>query len=193
MTMSSSTAKKAAPKKKAPADRKPSLRDMLASKKPRVTEATFPIGEQGERAHAELDQARQSLELLKFATAKQQAQGAKTTVDLGGAEKRVKDAEAAYERASMTLRFRGITPVEVDALRSEFTSSDDEEDAAKFDVRGYTCALLAMCVLDSDLTAEEWDEELYESGRWSEGEIAHIRDMAREAYLEVAAPGVPKG
>lgn len=194
MSMSSSTAKKATPRKKAPADRKPSLRDMLASKQPRVTEVSFPIGEEGETAKAELDEARQSLELLRFATAKQKAQGAKATVDLTEAEKRVKDAEAKYRQVSMTLRFRGLTPLEVDALSDEFALTEEDTAAGKkFDSRGYTCALLAAATIDSDLTVEEWDEELYQSGRWSDGEILLMRDTARSAYEETAAPGIPKG
>lgn len=167
------------------AARKSSLRDELARKRSRTTSVTFPVGEAGDKAARELEEAQQAFQLLKV----YQAQGKE--IDLAKPEAAVKKAASMYEKNSITLTFRGLSPDEVDTLRSEFTVDDEDKDA-KFDTKGYTCALLAAATVDSDLTADEWRHELYESGRWSEGEVRKIGDAAHDAYSEAPAPGIPK-
>jgi hypothetical protein len=173
-----------------------SIRDQLKSKQPHTTSITFPTGETGEAAKREVEQARRDLELQRLYAAREQSKGAGgKKVSLTVAQNRLKKAEAVYAKVSMTLVFRGLAPGEVDALVDEFTVPDppEGEQAQPFNSRGYTGALLAACVVDSDLTAAEWDAELYESKRWSDGEVTQIREAARAAYNETPAPGIPKG
>lgn len=162
----------------------PSLRERLAAKRSRTTSIRIPIGEDGQAAEREYNEASQAVAAMKWLS----AQGKQT--DLAAAEKRLAVADEELERNALRLTFRGLSPDEVDALRSEFTREDDD---GKFDFRGYTCALLAAATVDSDLTAEDWDVELFQSGRWSDGEVEAIREAARAAYLEAPAAGIPKG
>lgn len=159
------------------------LREQLAKKRARTTTETFPIGDEGEKAAKRLTDAEQALTMLKMLKAKNQ------DVDLSKAEAEYEAAVADYREHSLTLTFRGLSPDEVDALRDEFTPADGE----KVDTKAYTAALLAASVVDSDLTAEEWTAELYESGRWSDGEVVKLRHAAQDAYSESPAPGIPKG
>jgi hypothetical protein len=201
MTIKASTARPRKTAAKTPQDRKPSLRDQLKSKQPHTTSRSFPVGEAGEKAKAALDQARESLSLLNVLNSQRNGRG---KVDAAAAEAAVKRAQAAYEKVSVTLTFRGLSPVELDALANEFDVPElSPEELAElkekgqkppeFDVRGYTGALMALAVIDSDLSADEWDEELYESGRWSDGEVYDIREAARSASKEGLGPGIPKG
>lgn len=163
-----------------------SLRDQLASKKPNTSSCTFPVGQSGRAAAEAYEKAQSHLELIKLMNARRKPGEAK--VDTKTAEAEVRKARQRYEKTSVTLRFRGLTPTERDALASEHTPSGDEP----VNMRAYTSALLQLAALDSDLTATEWDRELYESGRWSAGEVETIRETARAAYQEVHAPGIPK-
>jgi hypothetical protein len=51
---------------------------------------------------------------------------------------------------------------------------------------------MAASVVDSDLTADDWNAELT-SGRWSAGDVQSIRDAIQQAYQAGPAPGIPKG
>lgn len=164
-----------------------SLRDQLASKKPHVTSCTFPIGEAGQKAADEYRDAANRLETIKLLNLRRKAGEEK--IDTAAAEAEVARALQAYKDSSVTLRFRGLSPAERDELASDYTPAGDDE---KVDLRAYTCALLEKAALDSDLTATDWEHELYESQRWSSGEVDVIRETARAAYQEVTAPGIPK-
>lgn len=193
MTIKASTARpRKAAAKKAPADRKPSLREQLARKRAHV--AIFRINP--DEATDELQQrAAEAASTAKIAT---------LTRTLDDEQKAKLQAEAdqlqaEYEAACLEFRFRGLSPDEWDALISEFTPPEltDEEKADgkkpdPIDLTLYTAHLLAASAEDSDLSADEWLAEL-QSGKWSKAEVEGLRATARSATLGEPAAGIPKG
>ena len=174
-----------------------SLRQQLARKSAHSTSLTFPLGEEGERAKAELDAAEQGLKLVQALH-----KDASTRADVEKAAKqRLAKAEREYAKHSVTIRFRGLTDEERDALISAHPPTPEqevadqgkpEEERASINRATFTPAALAVCALDSDLTEEEWTAELT-SDRWTAGEKLALYKAIVAATNAEPAPGLPKG
>lgn len=177
-----------------------SLREQLAKKRAHSTSLTFPLGEAGERAKAELEAARAGLEYARLINSK-----APTAEVIKRAEQRLRKAEREYAKPenSLTIRFRGLTEDERDALISAHPATEEQqakdeadgvpkEERSQIDRAGFTPAALAAAALDSDLTEEEWVAELA-SDRWTAGEKRALFRAIVTATDEEPAPGVGKG
>jgi hypothetical protein len=176
-----------------------SLREQLAFKRAHSTSLTFPLGEAGERAKAELEQAQQELMVARMLN----KPGADAAIKR--AEQRVGKAEREYAKPenSFTIRFRGLTDDEKDALMSahpvtgeqqakEKADGVPEEERAVVNRQAFTPAALAVAALDSDLTEQEWIAELA-SDRWTVGEKLALYRAIVNATSAEPAPGVGKG
>lgn len=184
---------------KARAARKSSLRDQLARKRARVVTAHFPLDDEGDKA---LERYEQAVRLLETSRRLKQV-NPKSDMDLAQLEREVAEAEKVRDEHCLVLRFRGLTEDERDALASEFVTeeipsgaSDEDKErilqANKAAIQGWTFAAMAAVVVDSDLTAEEWREELT-SDRWTAGDMVRIRESIQSAYGVQPADGIPKG
>lgn len=193
MTIKSSTARpRKAAAKKAPADRKPSLREQLARKRAHVAIFRINPDEATDKLQADAAEAQSTAKIAKLTKALDDEQKDKLQAEADR-------LQAEYEAACLEFRFRGLSPDEWDALLSEFTPPEltDEEKAdgkkpEPYDLVGFTAHLLAVSAEDSDLTADEWLDEL-QSGRWSKLEVDGMRAAARGATLGEPAAGIPKG
>jgi hypothetical protein len=172
-----------------------SLREQLARKRAQEVVLPFPIGEEGARAQRDVAEAETTLRLARALAAR--GQDAK----LDEATEALAKAQAALDAASVTLRFRGLSEDERDALASQFPIDDVPEDvdaakpvieANRAAIRAWTFEAMAVSVIGSDLTADDWQAELT-SGRWSAGDVQAIRDAIQQAYQTGPAPGIPKG
>lgn len=169
-----------------------SLREQLARKRAHTTSLTFPLGEQGEQAKAELDAAENAERLASIVAKGEDAEQA-----VKRAEERTKKARRAYEKHSVTIRFRGLTEEERDALMSAHPPAEDQSDKPEDEQetvnrRTFLPAALAVCALDSDLSEEDWAAELG-SDRWTAGEKASLLTAVITATNAQPSPGVGKG
>lgn len=175
-----------------------SLREQLAKKRAHSTSLTFPLGEEGERAKAALEEAEQGLRLAQVVSKGRDDDGT-----VKRAEQRVKKARTAYEQVSVTISFRGLTDDERDALMSEHPATDEqvakdkaddvpEQERSSVNRKTFTPAALAIAALDSDLTEEDWATELA-SDRWTAGERFSLYRAVVTATNAEPAPGIPKG
>lgn len=199
-TRKSAAPRKRAPARKTPQDHKPSLRDQLAKKRARIITEYFPLDDEGEAAVTELENLQGQLRLNEIVSNRQ---GEKSDVDLTGLRGKIAAAEKRRDETCLVLRVRGLSEDERDALASEF-SFDEEPDGATEDekraiqkanadrIREWTYAALAVAAQDSDLTADEWRDEL-SSDRWTAGDMARIRNAISSAYGAGPANGIPKG
>lgn len=175
-----------------------SLRDRLAKKRAHSTSLTFPIGEEGQAAKAELDDAENNERLVDMVAKGENGKAARQR-----ATTRVTKAKRAYEKHSVTIHFRGLTDDEWDALISAHPPTDEqqqkerddnvpEEQRSLVDLATFLPAALAVCALDSDLSEEDWTVELA-SGRWTRGEKLALSNAVQQATNAQPAPGVGKG
>jgi hypothetical protein len=177
-----------------------SLREQLAHKRAHSTSLTFPLGEAGERAKAELEAAHTGLEYARLINSK-----TPNADVIKRAQQRLTKAEREYAKPenSLTIRFRGLTEDERDALISAHPVTDEQkakdeadevpkEERSQINRAGFTPAALAVCALDSDLTEEEWVAELA-SDRWTAGEKLALYRAIVSATDQEPAPGVGKG
>lgn len=189
------TAKKAAATK----PKKNTLRDQLAKKRAKVVTLYFPVDDEGEKAIETLTKREQLLELAETQHARQ---GEKSEIDLDSIRRLVADATAKRDAHTMMLQIRGLSEDAYDALASEFYVEDPPEDAteeqrkaldeeADHKGREWTYHALAQTVVNSDLTADDWREELT-SDRWTFGDIAKLRLAIRQALGAQPADGIPK-
>ena len=182
-----------------------SLREQLARKRAQEVILPFPIGEEGARAQRDVAEAETTLRLARALAARGQENRAdvqdKLDAKVKYAAEALTKAQAALDAASVTLRFRGLSEDERDALASQFPVDDVPEDveaakpiieANRAAIRAWTFEAMAASVVDSDLTADDWKAELT-SGCWSAGDVQSIRDAIQQAYQAGPAPGIPKG
>jgi hypothetical protein len=179
--------------------RKAGLRDQLARKRAKVVTAHFPMDEHGEKAMERVEQAEKELQFGKLIKTRQ---GDKSDINIAGLEQAVTDAEAERDKHCLALRFRGLSEDERDALASEYLPDnipDDVkggerrklEEANVVKLKEWTYHAMAAAVLESDLTADEWRDELI-SDRWSAGDVITCRDAIQQAYGAQPADGIPK-
>lgn len=178
----------------------PTLREKLARKRAKRVPEWFPISDAGEQALEKLEKAEKQ---LQFGEVIANRQGEKSDIDLDRLRQLRDEAEAERDSECMQLEFRGLSEDERDALASEYMleeipeNADEEERrrigaANKQKIKEWTYAAMEAAVVDSDLTAEEWKEELT-SDRWSAGDIDRVRYAIQRAYGAQPADGIPKG
>lgn len=172
-----------------------SLREKLARKRANSAERTYPVGPEGEAAKAELASAENALQFAKLVPGDGRQQALKE------AEERLEAAKAAYADNSVTIRVRGLTEDERDALMTAHPRTPEQEAKDKelpedqrsdLDTDGFLAAALAVCAVDSDLTEEEWAVELA-STRWTAGEKSDLFGAVVTATNAEPGPGIPKG
>lgn len=188
-----------APRKKA-APKPVSLRDRLAKKRAKIVTEYFALDEDGEKAIEQLATAQKLLDMCEAI----KARDASAKVDLGELKQKRDEAAAERNKTCLKLQFRGLSEDAQDALASEYIVVEElDEDASAEDkkasekreldaLKEWTFHAMAETVVDSDLSAEEWREELT-SGRWTLGDITRIRGAIQSAYGSQPADGIPKG
>jgi hypothetical protein len=193
MTIKSSTARpRKAAAKKAPADHRPSLREQLARKRAHVAIFRINPDEATDKLQADAAEAASTAKIATLTRTLDDGQKAKLQAEADR-------LQAEYEAACLEFRFRGLSPDEWDALLTAFAVPEltDEEKAEgkereKYDLTGFTAHLLAASAEDSDLSADEWLDEL-QSGRWSKAEVEGMRAAATSATTGEPAASIPKG
>jgi hypothetical protein len=170
----------------------PGLRDQLAKKRAHRTSLTFPLGEDGERAKAALEESQQRLVLAQVR--------AKDDAAIRAADQAVRRARTKYTKVSLTIEFRGLTEEERDTLMAAHPATDemrvedadkDEDEKRDINRKTFLPAALEVCALESDLTEEEWADEL-SSDRWTAGEANALFKAVVSATHEEPTAGIPK-
>lgn len=107
------------------------------------------------------------------------------------AQRLLDEALAARGECFHRIWFRGLGHTEFDALVALHPPTD-EQDGASWNSETFIPGLLAACVVDGDLTAEEWAAELADETRWSASERRAVISMALAAQRQTMADAVPK-
>lgn len=148
-----------------------SIREQLARK--RVRRETYLLAVDDDTdAQARLTQARQDLVLAGLGKgddnpAKARAQAA------------VEQAQAAVDACYVPLIFQGLPASEFEALTAAHPSKSDDPDEV-WDKDGLTPDLVAACLVDNDMTAEEWRAEL---AGWTRGDLDALFVTAMRANI----------
>lgn len=99
-------------------------------------------------------------------------------------------AEAEYLRHVHRLSLHSISPTDYVALETEYPRSE-ADDARLYDQPFYF-HLLAACVDDSDLTADEWRATLMD-GSFDVGEVNDLLSSVGFLNVRMASAEIPKG
>lgn len=113
---------------------------------------------------------------------------------------KVEQAEAAVERAKQelekcrdTIVFQSLPSHEFEALISAHEpTKEQQKNGDQWNSETFSPALIAACCVDSDLTEDEWAEEL-RSERWSVADRNAIFSKALSANVTPRSVTVPKG
>jgi hypothetical protein len=175
-----------------------SLRDDLARKRARRVEVKFALGAEGARAEADLGEARQALQFAQLTGNADAITKAKNWISR---------AERTFEKHSMRIVIRGLDEEARDALASAHPATAEQmaEDSAMIKAKKMSAddrrtlnketwlpAALALTVVDSDITEEEWAAELADDQKWAAGEKQALFVAIVSATNEGPAPGIPK-
>jgi hypothetical protein len=172
-------------------------RSLRAALKNRVTNETeyrvplVPIAE-ARRVWEELSQARQTAQAGEFLRAKERGEGGAPSADI---ERAISAAEASAEQLQKRfddmfyiVRFRAMPSDDFDALVQLHQPTDGEVQEATEqrvdkplwnDLTFYP-ELLERCAVNSELSAEEWAEELK---GWTRAERKEVQARALEANI----------
>lgn len=161
-----------------------SLRSALAAK--RVREAVYPI------QTADDTVARENLAEAKQRRLLAGVGKDSTTEQVAEAEKAVQVAQAAVDACYYQLRLRGISAADLEALINAHPPKPDAEDGSSWDEDGLMPALVAACTVDSDLSADEWADEL-SSERWTRGDRKALFLAAMSVCIKAGNDGLGKG
>ncbi len=101
-------------------------------------------------------------------------------------------AQAARDACFHRIWFRSLGNIEFDALVTLHPAADGQGDDLPWNPETFDYALLAECVVDSDLTAQEWQAELADEKRWSGPDKRRVIAMALAAQRQTMADAVPK-
>jgi hypothetical protein len=163
----------------------------LRKKQPVTDELLIPATDAERRlleeARASLTNAEQGLALAQIA--------GETSAD--AAELRVKNAREVLASAAAEIRKTGlcITLVSAgqerwDEIRLECPPTEEQKKTAEekgqdeplYDPKVFWPTLVAASVPDSDLTAEDWRHEVFESKNWGPAELQELRDRVVALY-----------
>lgn len=165
----------------------------LRRKQPVTDEVLIPADDEQRRkltdANAALENAEQGLGL---------AQITGQADDLTSAGLRVEEARLKLEAVKDEVRKTGVCFTLVGVGRDRWDeiilanppteeqkkeAEEKKTDPPLYDPDTFWPALLAACVPDSDLTAEDWRKEVFESKNWGPSEVKELRDRARIVNL----------
>jgi hypothetical protein len=104
----------------------------------------------------------------------------------------VERAQATRNACFHRIWFRSLGHTEFDALVALHPAADGQVDELPWNPATFDYALLEACVVDSDLTAEEWEAELADEKRWSAPDRNRVISMALAAQRQTMADAVPK-
>lgn len=104
----------------------------------------------------------------------------------------VATVEAERDACFHRIWFRGLGHTEFDALVDLHPRASDQTDDLPWNPATFDCGLLEACVVDGDLTAEEWQEELADESRWATPDRDRVVRMALAAQRQTMADAVPK-
>jgi hypothetical protein len=160
------------------------LREALAAK--RVREAVYPLAvEDDAEPRKRLEEARARRILAGIGKDPEEEALAAARAEEAAAQA---DVDACYH----PLRLRGLSAADMEALRQACPPKPGEADGDEFDEDLFRPGLIAACAVDSDLSAEEWAEELT-SDRWTLGDVATLYRLALEVCRKPANDGLGKG
>lgn len=101
----------------------------------------------------------------------------------------LREAEEARDACFHRVYCRGLTLDEFDALVALNPPTDAQAREGRSWGNGFDIALLTVCAEDSDLTREEWEEQLT---TWTAAERRRAIAAALEAQRQTLADAVPK-
>ncbi len=110
----------------------------------------------------------------------------------GKALEAVERAQATRNACFHRIWFRSLGNTEFDALVTLHPPADVQADELPWNPETFDYALLEACVVDSDLTAAEWEAELADEQRWSGPDKNRVIAMALAAQRQTMADAVPK-
>ena len=155
-----------------------SLREALAAK--RVREATFPVAiADPQPAEQALLEAKQRLVYAGI--------GKTDPEETKAAEESFEKAAADLEACFYRMQLHALPPSDYEALRDEHTN-----EAGDVDLGSFLPALVAVSVVDGNLTAEEWAVELA-SDRWTSGDKQDLLRRLVDLNAKPISAGLPKG
>jgi hypothetical protein len=109
------------------------------------------------------------------------------------ADKALADARATRDACFHRIWFRGLPLEEFDALVALHPPTEEQHrEKWIWNPDTFNYALLAECAVDSDLTAEEWAEELADGDRWTRADRTKIISTCLAANQQTMADAVPK-
>jgi hypothetical protein len=145
----------------------------LRRKKPISLEHFVPADE--DQAHA-LKVAGQRVQLAEFSGDEKQL--AEATAALRAAQDEVRKNGIVIKMTSVgRLRYQGIIDEHPPKAEAVAKAKAAGEDVPTWDAATFFPALLAE-VADSDLTAEQWEAEVFQSDAWNDSELQEIREKA---------------
>lgn len=111
--------------------------------------------------------------------------------EIAVAEAALEQARAAVKACYDTLTFRALPSHEFEALISAHEPSKEQQKKGdQWNTDTFSPALLAACCVDSDLSEEEWAEEL---ASWSVADRNAIFSAALSANVTARSITIPKG
>lgn len=106
-------------------------------------------------------------------------------------------AQAERDACFHRIEFRGLGLDDFDDLVQLHPATPEQEKDPDYTVAwnrpAFDYALLAEATVDSDLTAEDWAEELADTTRWPAAERARLINTCLAAQRQTMADAIPKG
>jgi hypothetical protein len=91
------------------------------------------------------------------------------------------------------VRFRNLPAHEFEALIGAHKPTKEQQDkGSQWNPDTFSVALIAACVVDSDLTEDEWSAEL-RSSQWPLADVNAMFSAALEANYSSRSATIPKG
>lgn len=111
--------------------------------------------------------------------------------EIAAAEEALEQAKAAVRACYDTLLFRALPSHEFEALISAHEpTKEQQKDGAQWNTDTFPPALLAACAVDSDMSEQEWAEEL---SPWSVADRNAVFSAALSANVTARSLTLPKG
>lgn len=108
------------------------------------------------------------------------------------AQAELDEARAALSACVHRVVFHNLPADAFEDLIGAHPPQKDKKDTDTWDARTFRPALIAACAVDSDMTEQEWAEELA-SERWNEADVDAIFMAALSANVTPRSVTVPKG
>jgi len=106
----------------------------------------------------------------------------------------LEQAEAARAACFHRIEFKHVPLEDFDALvKLHPPTPAQSKDEWAWNPDTFNFALLEACVVDGDLTADDWEAELADEERWSPADKRHLINMALAAQRQTMADAIPKG